>query len=107
MAYEFRMSVWSSDVCSSDLEHRRRISAEKGPAQSATAASRGGKYAAGQRAPGGPANGAGQTCIGHGALEVPVDPVLEVTGQGDFRDLRLDVHLPRHHVQRSEARCVG
>src|SRR3546814_19229634 len=56
-------------------EHRRRISAEKGPAQSATAASRGGKYAAGHRATGGPAHGAGQTCPGTGALEVTFDTV--------------------------------
>src|SRR3546814_3152215 len=34
-----------------------------------------------------------------GTLEIPVDAVPQVASEGDLGDLRLDVHLHRHHVQ--------
>src|SRR3546814_7316732 len=93
-----RISDWSSDVCSSDLveraDHRRRVAAEEGPGQTAVS-----KDAAGKRAPGGATNGVGQAGIGDGTLEIPVDAVPQVASEGDLGDLRLDVHLHRHHVQ--------
>src|SRR3546814_4911693 len=52
-----------------------------------------------KRAPGGATNGVGQAGIGDGTLEIPVDAVPQVASEGDLGDLRLDVHLHRHHVQ--------